>query len=247
VHTPAQCCTTLTFVLAGKKLVTVSEDGTLIVWDPRSGSPLGKLQNGDARFHFDAGITALAVSTDSRVLLVGGAEGDVRVVNIGSLDAGGAPAVVGELRGHASGESIEAAEFVDLLGAGPAAAPTHAITASTEGKAVVWDLASGKMRCEIMHDAAITTLSLHTGSPLFTTASADHTARTWDARTGALIATHKGFTDGILALAVGPDDGYTQGAETGGIGAYQTAQAGQRKGFKVVCAGDEGVALVFRV
>lgn len=168
-------------------------------------------------------------------------------MNIAALDQGGSASVVNVLKGHAGGESIEAVEFVDLLGAPASAAPgppTHVITASTEGKAIIWDLASSKMRCEVMHDAAITSLVLHPGSPLFTTSSADHTARTWDARTGACIATHKGFTDGVLALAVGKDDGFTQGAESGGIGAY--AQKGTH-GWKIVGAGDEGVALVFRV
>ena len=54
-----------------------------------------------------------------------------------------------------------------------------------------------------------------------------------------------GFTDGVLDVAVGKDDGITQGADTGGIGAYVDAR--QSKGYKIVAAGDEGVALVFRL
>ena len=44
---------------------------------------------------------------------------------------------------------------------------------------------------------------------------------------------------------MGPDDGITQGAETGGIGAY--VNSAQSKGYKLIGAGDEGVALVFRL
>ena len=50
---------------------------------------------------------------------------------------------------------------------------------------------------------------------------------------------------GVLDLAVGADDGITQGAESGGIGAY--VDKSQFKGYKFVGAGDEGVALVFRL
>ena len=49
----------------------------------------------------------------------------------------------------------------------------------------------------------------------------------------------------MLDLAVGADDGITQGAESGGIGAY--VDKSQFKGYKFVGAGDEGVALVFRL
>ena len=73
----------------------------------------------------------------------------------------------------------------------------------------------------------------------------DHRVRTWDVRTMQNIGTQHGFTDGVLDLAVGADDGSTQGAESGGSGAY--GDKSQFKGYKFVGAGDEGVALVFRL
>lgn len=234
-HSDAVSCGS--FTPDGKRLITGSEDGTLIVWDPRSAEVVSKVQT-----HLEGGLTQLAISPDARVVVTGGAAGDVRVVNIGALDNGGAASVVASLIGHAEGESIEGIQFVDV-GAGNRSG--HVITASTEGKAIVWDLSLAKMRCEVVHDAAITGIALHPGTTLFSTSSADHTIRTWDARTGGCVATQQGFTDGVLALAVGKDDGFTQGAETGGIGAY--ANSANSKGWKLVGAGDEGVALVFRV
>ena len=209
----------------------------MIVWDPRNGTPLAKVQ-----INIDGGLTQLAISPDSKVVVIGGAAGDVRVINIGALDNGGNATVVSSLSGHAEGESIEGIQFIDVGGGNRVG---HVITASTEGKAIVWDLSLAKMRCEVVHDAAITSVALHPGTTLFSTSSADHTVRTWDARTGACVGTQRGFTDGVLGLAVGKDDGFTQGAETGGIGAY--ADASKSRGWKLVGAGDEGVALVFRV
>ncbi|EPQ31326.1 uncharacterized protein PFL1_01510 [Pseudozyma flocculosa PF-1] len=234
-HTEAVTCGS--FTPDGKKLVSGSEDRSLIVWDPRNATPLSKLQ-----VNLEGGLTQLAVSPDSKVVVVGGAVGDVRVVNIAAIDNGGSANVVSALVGHAEGESIEGIQFIDV---GGGSRTGHVITASTEGKAVVWDISLAKMRCEVLHDAAITSIALHHGTTLFSTSSADHTIKTWDARTGACIAVQRGFTDGVLALAVGKDDGFTQGAESGGIGAY--ADPSKARGWKIVGAGDEGVGLVFRV
>lgn len=253
-HTAAVTCGR--FTPDGKRLVTASEDGSLLVWDPRSTSALSKVSPTDTRFNMDAGITSLCLSPDSKLAIVGGAAGTIRIVNLANIEEGGAALVVGALEGHTEGESIEGLEFVDLLGntsgTQPQAAPraqanaaNFVISAGTDGKAVVWDLSTGKMRCEVMHDDAITSMTLHGSGPIFSTSSADGTARTWDARTAANLAVHRGFTDGVLAVVAGPDDGYTQGAESGGVGAY--VNLADSKGWKVIAAGDEGVSLVFRV
>lgn len=240
----------------GKKLVTASEDGSLLVWDPRNGTALSKLQPGDPRFNLESGITSMCISPDDKLAVVGGSGGNIRIVNLSNIDDGGAALVVGALQGHGHGESIEGLEFVDLLG-NPSGTASHSgsragatslnnvISVSTDGKAIIWDLAANKVRCEGIHDAAITTLVVHGTGPLFSTASADQTIKTWDARTAACLATHRGFTDAVLDIVVGPDDCYTQGSQTGGVGAY--ADLAHSKGWKVVGAGDEGVALVFRV
>ncbi|KDN44919.1 WD40 repeat-like protein [Tilletiaria anomala UBC 951] len=268
-HTAA--VTTGSFTPDGKKLITASEDGSLIVWDPRSPAPVAKLQASDARFNLPGGITKLRISPDSRTVIIGGAAGHLRIVSIAHVDDEGSIAVVATLAGHEEGESVEAIEFIDLFGVTAGSAPTPSssalsgaatatvpakpvttvITGATDGKGYVWDISTGKMRNSISHDAAITSIVVHSRpgaaampSPLFSTSSADHTIKTWDARSGACIGTQTGFTDGVLALAVGRDDGYTQGAETGGIGAYAR---GGGAGWKLVGAGDEGVALVFRV
>ena len=253
-HTGA--VTTGSFTPDGKKLVSACEDGSLIVWDPRSPSPVAKLQSSDARFNLRGGITKLRISPDSKTVLVGGGNGDLRIVSIAKVDDEGAISVVATLDGHTKGESVEAIEFIDLFGvlgnpasnaqAAPPSKPVTTIfTGATDGKGIVWDISTGKMRNAISHEAAITNVVVHPGTTLFSTSSADHTIKTWDARTGACVATNTGFTDGVLALAAGKDDGYTQGAETGGVGAY--TQPGGGRGIKIIGAGDEGVALVFRV
>jgi ribosome assembly protein SQT1 len=241
------------FTPDGRKLVTTSEDGSLIVWDPKSATALSRLQPSDARFKMGAGITSLALSPDSKVAVVGGAAGGLRVVNISNIDDGGAALVVASLAGHEEGESIESIAFIDLLGnpsgRGAPSAPrvstsVNVVSIATDGKAIVWDLSASKVRCEAHLDEPMTDLVVHGAGPLFTTSSADGKVVTWDARTAQHVAIHAGFNDAVLNVVAGPDDGYTQGTETGGVGAAVDLSSG--KGWKVVAAGDEGVALVFR-
>ena len=241
------------FTPDGRRLVTGSDDGSLIVWDPASGAPLAKLKDTNTRFALDGGITSLAVSPDNKLVAVGGAAGGVRVVSIANIEQGAAAQVVGTLDAHDAGESVESVEFIDLLpseaagvlGSRTARTSTHLVSAATDGRVIVWDLALGKMRGEARHEAAVTKLVVHPYTPLFSTSSMDHRLRTWDARTMQLVGTQYGFTDGVLDVAVGVDDGLTQGADTGGIGAF--VDPARSKGYKLVGAGDEGVALVFRL
>jgi ribosome assembly protein SQT1 len=68
-----------------------------------------------------------------------------------------------------------------------------------------------------------------------TTASADTLLKTWDIRTGALIATHKGHGSIINGVAVAPAP-------------QQVEEEGQAQAKEVVVsAGDDGVSLVWVV
>ncbi|KAK0565825.1 60S ribosomal subunit assembly or modification protein [Tilletia horrida] len=344
-------CTCGSWTPDGKRLLTASEDASLFLWDPRSPSPLAKLNpHSEPRFQPFAesgGITSLAISPDvesgGKVAVVGGAGGMLRVVSLPPLlttadvEAGsssGPLQVRAVLEGHQDGDSVEAIEFIDLLGTGAASnastAWTTVVTVSTDGKAIVWDLSTNKARLSVSHPTAtalpspnaqqqiqagssnapksgvplspITSLAVHKGTPMFTTAAAPDpsaiparpalsavpenatssgeggvpqggeeedeisphgTLCTWDARTGALLALHTGFMDGVLGLAVGldPDQSLDSGSHSvdavalargnstaGGRAAQsQATRVGGNKRWTVIGAGDEGVALVFRV
>jgi len=69
------------FTNDGKQLITASSDGTMIIWNPKTETPLHRLEPKDARFH-QSEITCLA--TDGNIILSGDAEGGARVVNIKS-------------------------------------------------------------------------------------------------------------------------------------------------------------------
>jgi len=135
-----------TFTPDGKRLLTASEDGSLILWDPRSAAPIWKLSAEDARFGTVNGITALAVNTAGTVAVVGGANGEVRVVNISKGE------VLGTLEGHSEGESIEAIEFLELGGGSTNAGVV--VTGGTDGRVCIWDLTTMRLRISVAHSVS---------------------------------------------------------------------------------------------
>ncbi|KAG6827452.1 hypothetical protein H0H92_011720 [Tricholoma furcatifolium] len=197
-----------------KRIISACADGTLIFWDPRSPTPVFKLTPQDARFDLD-GVTSLKVNPSSTLAVIGGASGGVRVISLSKGE------VVGTLGGHAEGESIEAVEFVEIPGVGAAAGV--AITGATDGKALIWDLSTMRLRATLEHSDAITKLLTHPAPNgyIVVSASADKTLRTWDARNGTLLREHKGHRAPVLDASLGLE------------------------GSIVVSAGDDGFALVF--
>lgn len=110
--------------------------------NPTSESPLLKLTPADGRFALEGGITALAVNSSNSLAVVGGAEGDVRVVSLLKGD------VVGSLIGHTQGESIEAVAWMTYAGA------EVAVTGGTDGKICLWDLGTMRLRITMEHSAS---------------------------------------------------------------------------------------------
>lgn len=117
------------------------------MWDPRSSTPVFKLNPDDARFNLD-GITSIGVNPSSTLAVVGGAAGGVRVINLNKGE------IVSSLGGHTEGESIEAVVFVDLTGAG-STGPGVAVTGATDGKACIWDLSTMRLRATLKHEVWI--------------------------------------------------------------------------------------------
>jgi ribosome assembly protein SQT1 len=135
-----------TFTPDGKRLLTASEDGSLILWDPRSASLMWRLSAEDARFGMANGITSLAVNAAGTIAVVGGANGEVRVINMVKGE------VLGKLEAHSEGDSIEAIEFLEVGGGSTNAGVV--VTAGTDGKACIWDLTTMRLRVSVTHSVS---------------------------------------------------------------------------------------------
>lgn len=139
--------------LAGKKIVTASEDSTLILWDPRTGEAIHKLTSADARFRLEGGINCLAVNPSSTVAIVGGAEGGLRAVNLVQ------GTVLAQMEGHEEGASIEQVAFNEIptVNTGPnSAAPsvTVMVSVGTDGRVCTWEASGFRLRSSGAHEVS---------------------------------------------------------------------------------------------
>ncbi|KAJ2798235.1 60S ribosomal subunit assembly or modification protein [Coemansia helicoidea] len=175
------------FTHAGRNIVSGSEDGTLIVWDPKTAAIVHQLSPRDERFHQD-GITCLDISKDDQVILTGSMDTTAKLTRING-------SILGSLD-HAT----ESVECVGLCGVLPLAA-----TGSVDGTLNIWDINTMRLRTSLRHDDTVTRLKWHADSPLVTSASMDCTVRTWDARTGDCVRTWNGHQAGIMDFALSAD------------------------------------------
>ncbi|KAJ1964311.1 60S ribosomal subunit assembly or modification protein [Dipsacomyces acuminosporus] len=175
------------FTNNGRNILSGSEDGTLIIWDPKSASIVRQFSGEDERFHKE-GITSLAISKDDQVILTGSMDATAKLVHANGN-------ILGSLEN--AGESVETVGLCSVL---PLAA-----TGSVDGSLSIWDINTLRLRTTLNHDDAVTRLLWHEDSPLLTSVSLDCTVRTWDARTGEAVRMWKGHQDGIMDFALTHD------------------------------------------
>ncbi|ORY92277.1 WD40-repeat-containing domain protein [Syncephalastrum racemosum] len=176
------------FTPDGKKIVTVSEDTSMIVFDPKSANAIYRLSGDDARFHTEP-LTTVAVNRESTLAITGSMDGKSRLINLTSGH------IVASLENHE--ESIETADFCDVL--------ALAATGSTDGNISIWDVQTQRLRLTLSHEDAVVKVKFVANSPLLVSCSADRTTRLWDTRTGACVKTWHGHRDTILSFALSSD------------------------------------------
>lgn len=88
----------------GKSVVTGSSDCTIYVWDPKSGLASQRFTSADERFH-QSSITSLDISPDSALIISGGLDGSLNVLQLSTGK------ILGTLKPHR--ESIESIKFAN--------------------------------------------------------------------------------------------------------------------------------------
>jgi WD40 repeat protein len=79
------------------------------------------------------------------------------------------------------------------------------IFAADDGAVKVWDLDTEEVEDLLSGQASVTDIAVSGDDSRIVTASADRTARLWDARSGAPLATFIGHTDGLTSIDTSPD------------------------------------------
>jgi len=244
LHT--QSCTAGAWTPDGKLLATISEDSSLYVWDVfGSGSAVVSLTPEDQRFGVDGGLYSVACS--ATLVAVGGASGNIRVVGLPQAadaskknKAGGAAKETAASAGQilaslqAQSDGVETLSFssppLNLLASG-----------SVDGSIALFDTAhrfAVRRHIKEAHEEfAVVKVDFvrdsQKGGWILTSAGMDGVVRRWDVR-GGTTAAGQGF--------IKEWRGHRGEGEGGGILGFVQGGGGGR----IVTAGDDGVALVFK-
>ncbi|CCG82860.1 Ribosome biogenesis protein Sqt1 [Taphrina deformans PYCC 5710] len=172
----------------GKSFASVSEDGTIILWDPVSATPRNRWETSqdDRLSGGDMGWNIIALNSSGMICTVGSAEGKAKVINLAN------GALLASLETQT--DSIEAIVYATTL-------PLLAI-ASIDGSIALYEVPSMKLRSILRHDDAVVGLHFEPATPFLFSISTDATVRQWDVRTSTEVQRWHGHQDTILCMAV---------------------------------------------
>ncbi|KAI7827722.1 WD40-repeat-containing domain protein [Kickxella alabastrina] len=75
------------FTNSGRNIVSGSEDGSLIIWDPKTAAIVTQFTSDNERFHQEA-ITSLAIAKDDQTILTGSTDSTAKLVHINGTAVG---------------------------------------------------------------------------------------------------------------------------------------------------------------
>jgi dipeptidyl aminopeptidase/acylaminoacyl peptidase len=168
----------------GARLASADSDGTVKVWDARTGQELLTLQG-----HTD-GVTSVAFSPDGARLASGSRDQTVKV-----CDARTGQELL-TLQGHA--------REVTSVAFSPDGA--RLASASLDQPVKVWDARAGQELLTLKgHTSYVTSVAFSPDGARLASGSRDQTVKVWDARTGQELLTLQGHTEGVTSVAFSPD------------------------------------------
>jgi ribosome assembly protein SQT1 len=234
-------------------LGTVAEDGSFYVWDVfGTGQAVVSLTAGDQRFAVEGGLYSVAMS--QTMAAVGGAGGNVKIVGlpqVGAPDANTTPSKKTKAGGGNSGKAMSssAGQILASLQAQSDSIETLSFSqppltllaaGSVDGSIALFDTAHRfavrRHIREAHEEFAVVKLEFVRNAQkghLLTSAGMDGVVKRWDTRGGTTAAGH-GF--------VAEWRGHRGEGEGGGVLGFVQGVNGDR----IVTAGDDGLALVFR-
>ena len=185
------------FTPDGKKLISVSDDKTVRIWDVTSGEPLRTFRLPTQKGPMGR-IDAAALSPDGRTLAVGARPRGTGVgsqIYIIQFESGEVKQTFRDHRARALVTSLAFSPDGGKLASG-----------SRDGTARIWDVIGG--RCERViqgHTDIVSGVAFSPDGHRLATASHDSTGRVWSVVTGKAEATLRGHEKPVLCVAWRPD------------------------------------------
>jgi len=170
----------------GSRIVTGSEDGTVRIWNPKTGECVATSVPANSE---KPGV--LCMDMMDKMAIVGYEDGSVRLISL--ADA----AFIASLPGHAG--SIESVKF-----GAPGLLPKICASAGMDGVVRVWDMDLSRERAALEHGAGVVACKWHQQKPeLIISASVDRNVHVWDAKKGEHVAVFMGNRNTILSMDIG--------------------------------------------
>ncbi|KAG9037554.1 hypothetical protein FRB95_005136 [Tulasnella sp. JGI-2019a] len=172
----------------GATIVSGSDDGTLCLWDAKTGAAIGEPMMGHTHW-----VSCVAVSPDSTTIISGSYDETLCL-----WDAKTGAAIGESMMGHTS--------WVSCVAVSPDS--TTIVSGSNDGTLCLWDAKTGAAIEEPMigHTGGVSCVAVSPDSTTIISGSYDETLHLWDAKTGAAIGEPMmGHTGGVSCVAVSPD------------------------------------------
>lgn len=171
---------------------TQPADGTALIWDAATGSPVVTLTAPRAGL-----ITQVAFSADGTRVLARCSDTTVRVFD----------ATTGQLL-HTLGASGQDSWILYLnYTVSFSADGSRAIVRSARNSVQVWDVTTGAKLSDLKDPPSLVGAAISPDGKRVATGSIDKMARVWDAMTGQLVLTLQGHTDTVYTAQFSPDGG----------------------------------------
>jgi WD40 repeat protein len=219
------------FSRAGTRVATASADGTMRVWDARSGKETAKLAPSSPGYGKALTFHAVAWAPGDGQLAVGAKDGSVRLVDpsTGALlhtlhhhsaqveavaySPSGRRLLSASLDGTALVWDPETGALVEALRGhkegvlgGLFLGEEQVLTLSEDRSARLWNIVDGAfVRSLAGHTRSVDRIVASADGSILLSASIDTTARVWDTKTGACLAELTGHEGPVLAAAISPD------------------------------------------
>jgi len=164
----------------GQRIMTCSSDGSLRMWNLKSGEQIGKdWRDGESE------LNAIALSPDGKQLVSGSDDGAVRLWDI---DTG---KVITKWTGHTS--TVRSVRWNRDGG--------RVLSGSNDGTARVWDVERGETILTIKTEQMYSAIYSPDETMIATDGNEKENIKIFDAKTGKLVAILKGHTDEVNCLA----------------------------------------------
>ena len=187
------------FTANGKHAYTGSEDGSLLVWNCRSGEAMHHLKGGKSSLFHVSAVTAADDQRGSHVLATGSADCQVVLTN---YRTGKWLAILGEQSRLWHTDGVETLHFCPLL-----SHCDYLCSGALDGLIKVWDLnRHDRPRVEFTNDGSVLTTQWFHHSPLIATGLMTGMLTVWDTRDATPVKRWTAHRAGIHALDISKDD-----------------------------------------